>query len=102
MPQPAHDLVGGTSLGGMESNFGMVRFNFSPSSHSTCGSFRLESPALMLQQDFGAMDMNPLGSTDVLNDFDFDSFLNDGDNGNEDFVFTGGYSGMEGGEIGAE
>ncbi|PON28529.1 hypothetical protein TGAM01_v202376 [Trichoderma gamsii] len=75
VPQPAHDLVGGTSLGGMESNFGM---------------------------DFGAMDMNPLGSTDVLNDFDFDSFLNDGDNGNEDFVFTGGYSGMEGGEIGAE
>lgn len=57
----------------------------------------------MLQQDFGGMDMNgPLGSTDVLNDFDFDSFLNDGDNGNEDFVFTGGYSGMEGGEIGAE
>jgi hypothetical protein len=56
----------------------------------------------MLQQDFGTMDMNPLGSNDVLNDFDFDSFLNDGDNGNEDFVFTGGYSGMEGGEIGAE
>lgn len=80
----------------------MVRFNLSPSSHLTCGSLRLESPTLMLQQDFGAMDMNPLGSTDVLNDFDFDSFLNDGDNGNEDFVFTGGYSGMEGGEIGAE
>ncbi|UKZ67808.1 uncharacterized protein TrAtP1_008967 [Trichoderma atroviride] len=52
--------------------------------------------------DFGTMDMNPLGSTDVLNDFDFDSFLNDGENGNEDFVFPGGYSGMEGGEIGAE
>ncbi|KAL7920784.1 hypothetical protein ACQKWADRAFT_150097 [Trichoderma austrokoningii] len=75
--QPAHnDLVPGGSLGGMDSGFGM---------------------------DFGSMDMNGgLGTTDVLNDFDFDSFLNDGDNGNEDFVFTGGYSGMEGGEIGAE
>lgn len=57
----------------------------------------------MNQQDFGAIELNnPLGTTDVLNDFDFDSFLNDGDGGNEPFDFTGSYAGMEGGEINAE
>ncbi|KAM0460236.1 hypothetical protein ACHAPV_005025 [Trichoderma viride] len=52
--------------------------------------------------DFSAMDINPLSFTDVMNDFDLDSFLNDGDNGNEDFVFTGAYSGMESGDKSAE
>ncbi|KAL3952565.1 hypothetical protein ACCO45_012508 [Purpureocillium lilacinum] len=42
----------------------------------------------------------PLQSGDVLNDFDFDSFLHE-DN-NEPFDFNGAFTGMEGGEIGAE
>lgn len=45
---------------------------------------------------------NPLHSGDVLNDFDFDSFLNDGDAANEAFDFNTGYSGMEGPEISAD
>ncbi|ODA83015.1 hypothetical protein RJ55_01524 [Drechmeria coniospora] len=50
--------------------------------------------------DFGTMELaNPLQSGDVLNDFDFDSFLHE-DN-NEPFDFNG-FSTMEGGEIGAE
>ncbi|KAH6605568.1 hypothetical protein Trco_004721 [Trichoderma cornu-damae] len=53
--------------------------------------------------DFGPMELaNPLHSGDVLNDFDFDTFLNDGDTGNEPFDFNGGYTGLEGGEISAE
>lgn len=43
---------------------------------------------------------NPLQSGDVLNDFDFDSFLHE-DN-NEPFDFNGAFAGMEGNEIGAE
>jgi hypothetical protein len=39
---------------------------------------------------------NPLNSTDVLNDFDFDSFLNNGDDGNA-FDFNHSF-----GEIGAD
>ncbi|OAQ75631.1 SOM1 protein [Purpureocillium lilacinum] len=51
--------------------------------------------------DFGSMELaNPLQSGDVLNDFDFDSFLHE-DN-NEPFDFNGAFTGMEGGEIGAE
>lgn len=45
---------------------------------------------------------NPMNSDNVLNDFDFDSFLNDGDGNNEPFDFNGSYPGMEGGEISAE
>ena len=43
---------------------------------------------------------DPLATADVLNDFDFDSFLHDGDNDNGGFDFGGGAF-MEGGEIGA-
>lgn len=43
---------------------------------------------------------DPLATNDVLNDFDFDSFLHDGDNDNGGFDFGGGAF-MEGGEIGA-
>lgn len=53
------------------------------------------------QVDFGSMELaNPLQSGDVLNDFDFDSFLHE-DN-NEPFDFNVAFPGMEGGEIGAE
>lgn len=45
---------------------------------------------------------NPLHSGDVLNDFDFDSFLHDGDGTNEPFDFNNTFPGMEGGEIGAD
>ncbi|KAM3565658.1 hypothetical protein ARSEF4850_001258 [Beauveria asiatica] len=45
---------------------------------------------------------NPLSSSDVLNDFDFDSFLHDNDGNTEAFDFNGTFSGMEGNEIGAE
>lgn len=43
---------------------------------------------------------NPLTSGDVLNDFDFDSFLhdNDGDGGTFDFATTGGFD-LNGTEI---
>ncbi|KAH6962286.1 hypothetical protein BKA56DRAFT_499235 [Ilyonectria sp. MPI-CAGE-AT-0026] len=54
-------------------------------------------------QDFGTMELaNPLQSGDVLNDFDFDSFLHDGDADNQPFDFNGAFSGIESGEIGAE
>lgn len=53
--------------------------------------------------DFGTMELaNPLQSGDVLNDFDFDSFLHDGDADNQPFDFNGAFSGIESGEIGAE
>lgn len=45
---------------------------------------------------------NPLNTGDVLNDFDFDSFLHDGDGNAETFDFSGTFSGMEGNEIGAD
>ncbi|KAF3359401.1 hypothetical protein VDGD_05618 [Verticillium dahliae] len=52
--------------------------------------------------NFGTMDFaNPLVSNDVLNDFDFDSFLHE-DGDNQGFDFNAGSFGMEGGEIGAE
>ncbi|KAG5930142.1 hypothetical protein E4U42_002878 [Claviceps africana] len=72
-PQP-HDP---NQNGLMDSNFGMMEF-----------------PGIELA--------NPLHSGDVLNDFDFDSFLHDGDGTNEPFDFNGTFPGMEGGEIGAD
>lgn len=46
--------------------------------------------------------VNPLVSNDVLNDFDFDSFLHE-DADNQGFDFNATTFGMEGtGEIGAE
>jgi len=45
---------------------------------------------------------NPLTSGDVLNDFDFDSFLHDGDDANGAFDFNAGFGGMEGNELAAE
>ncbi|KAK1750935.1 transcriptional regulator of filamentous growth FLO8 [Echria macrotheca] len=58
-------------------------------------------PSTMLQ-DFSTMDFaNPMTSDNVLTEFDFDAFLNDG-SGHDDggFDFNTGF--MEGGEIGAE
>ncbi|ATY62671.1 cAMP-dependent kinase pathway (Som1) [Cordyceps militaris] len=53
--------------------------------------------------DFPGMEFaNPLNTGDVLNDFDFDSFLHDNDGNAEAFDFNGTFSGMEGNEIGAE
>ncbi|TQW00126.1 cAMP-dependent protein kinase pathway protein (Som1) [Cordyceps javanica] len=53
--------------------------------------------------DFPGMEFaNPLNTGDVLNDFDFDSFLHDNDGNTEAFDFNGTFSGMEGNEIGAE
>ena len=55
------------------------------------------------QVDFGSMELaNPLQSGDVLNDFDFDSFLHDGDGDNQPFDFNNTFASMDGGEIGAD
>ncbi|EQL01045.1 SOM1 protein [Ophiocordyceps sinensis CO18] len=63
------------------------------------GSMSMDNFGSMV--DFGSMELaNPLQSGDVLNDFDFDSFLHE-DN-NEPFDFNVAFPGMEGGEIGAE
>lgn len=79
---------------GME-NFGMVSIS-SPDKLSS----RDSQP---LQTDFQNLDLSdPMNTADVLNDFDFDSFLHDGDGDNQPFDFNGTFSGMEGGEIGAE
>lgn len=52
-----------------------------------------------MQMDFNGPGMN---NSDVLQDFDFDSFLHqDGDNGDA-FAFDPSGFNMEGGEIGAE
>ena len=49
------------------------------------------------------MDFAPLNSQDVLNDFDFDSFLHDNNNDNDGFDFGGASFGMgDPGEIGAD
>jgi hypothetical protein len=63
------------------------------------GSFGMDSNGGM---DFGPMDFaNPLVTNDVLNDFDFDSFLHE-DGDTQAFDFNGGF-GMEGTEgIGAD
>ncbi|KAG5935056.1 hypothetical protein E4U53_000534 [Claviceps sorghi] len=74
VPPQAHDP---NQNGLMDNNFGMMEF-----------------PGIELA--------NPLHSGDVLNDFDFDSFLHDGDGTNEPFDFNGTFPGMEGGEIGAD
>ena len=55
----------------------------------------------LLLQDFMNME-NPLQTGDVLNDFDFDSFLHDGEGDNQPFDFNGAFTNMEGNEIGAE
>lgn len=50
-------------------------------------------------QEFGSLDFaNPLATSDVLNDFDFDSFLhdNDGGDGGFDFSSTGNFMDTEG------
>lgn len=52
-----------------------------------------------LPQEFGSLDFaNPLSTTDVLNDFDFDSFLhdNEGGDGGFDFSSTGNFMDTEG------
>lgn len=65
------------------------------------GTFGINDGAAMV--DFSSMDFaNPLTSGDVLNDFDFDSFLHDGDDANGGFDFNAGFGGMEGGELAAE
>ncbi len=50
--------------------------------------------------------MDPLENTlqtgDVLNDFDFDSFLHDGDENSNAFDFQGAFGGIEPNEIGAD
>jgi hypothetical protein len=70
-------------------------------SEDTC----LEDPdmANRKQFDVGNLDFaNPLQTGDVLDGFDFDSFLHDNDGGDTTFDFNPGFS-MEGtGEIGAE
>lgn len=52
-----------------------------------------------LQGDFGNLDFaNPLATSDVLNDFDFDSFLhdNEGGDGGFDFSSTGAFMDTDG------
>jgi len=61
--------------------------------------------SLALNNDFSMnfMDMdNSLQTGDVLNDFDFDSFLHDGDGDNQPFDFNGAFSAMDGNEISTE
>lgn len=43
----------------------------------------------LLQTDFGMDFANPLNTSDVLNDFDFDSFLHDNEGGDAGFDFSG-------------
>ncbi|KAG6147158.1 hypothetical protein E4U28_007550 [Claviceps purpurea] len=74
VPPQAHDP---SQNGLMDSNFGMMEF-----------------PGIELA--------NPLHTGDVLNDFDFDSFLHDNDGANEPFDFNGTFPGMESNEIGAD
>lgn len=55
------------------------------------------------QVDFPGMEFaNPLSTGDVLNDFDFDSFLHDNEGNTEAFDFNGTFPSMENHEIGAE
>lgn len=78
---------------GTDNNYGIV---------SNMPSFLANAAADNLQVDFPGMEFAPLNTGDVLNDFDFDSFLHDGDGNNEGFDFNGTFAGMEGNEIGAE
>ena len=93
MPQQAQGDPNQNGAMGMD-NFGaMVRW--SPVAPGAA------SPTNASAQDFGGMELaNPLQSNDVLNDFDFDSFLHE--DANEPFDFNNAFPGMEGGEIGAE
>ncbi|CEJ90235.1 Putative Protein F37C4.5 [[Torrubiella] hemipterigena] len=51
----------------------------------------------------GPMELaNPLQSGDVLNDFDFDSFLHDGNDGNDGGFDFNAFGNMDGGELAAE
>ncbi|KFA67139.1 hypothetical protein S40285_07292 [Stachybotrys chlorohalonatus IBT 40285] len=51
----------------------------------------------------GSLDIaNPLQTTDVLNDFDFDSFLHDDSGAGEPFDFNGAFATLEGNEISAD
>lgn len=63
-----------------------------------------QKEAHMTTQDgFPGMELtNPALSGDVLNDFDFDSFLHDNDGDNQPFDFNQAFTGMEGNEIGAD
>lgn len=72
-----------------------------PQSDAQNGSFGIDNSADMM--NFNGMDFtNPLVSSDVLNDFDFDSFLHE-DGDNQGFDFNAGTFGMEGtGEISAD
>ena len=59
---------------------------------------------LNISQDFGTLDFaNPLTSDNVLNDFDFDSFLHESTDDPGAFDFnSGGFGIGDAGEIGAE
>jgi hypothetical protein len=67
-------------------------------------SYSCEISILTNQKQFAAMDFtNPLTSDNVLQDFDFDSFLHDGDGDPGAFDFNPASFGMEApGEIGAD
>lgn len=89
--QPQGDL-GQNALGA--DNYGMVR---------TTAVMTVDLANDNPQVDFPGIEFaNPLNTGDVLNDFDFDSFLHDNDGNTEAFDFNGTFSGMEGNEIGAE
>jgi hypothetical protein len=95
-PQAQPDPTQSFTIGDGNSMVSFSRIVFSSSFDN------MINPTTNIVQDFGGMDFaNPLTTSDVLNDFDFDSFLHD--NNGEDtttFDFNPGF--MEGGEIGAE
>ncbi|KAI1767356.1 hypothetical protein GGR53DRAFT_518452 [Hypoxylon sp. FL1150] len=70
-----------------------------PQMHADNMNFAMDN-----SMDFGTMEFaNPMQSDDVLRDFDFDSFLHDGETDPSSFDFNAGGFGMEAGsEIGAE
>lgn len=51
--------------------------------------------------EMGGLDFAPIDSNNVLQDFDFDSFLHDGDAGGDGFDFANTFD-MQGGEIATE
>lgn len=56
----------------------------------------VEKGLTVICQDFGLEFANPLATSDVLNDFDFDSFLHDtNENGEGTFDFTSGSAFMD-------
>ncbi|KAK9417034.1 hypothetical protein SUNI508_09273 [Seiridium unicorne] len=63
--------------------------------------FGMDNTAAM-NFEIGSLDFaNPIDSNNVLQDFDFDSFLHDGDAGGDGFDFTNTFD-MQGGEIATE